>query len=406
MLEALEASIPRKADGRKRLLCILEHPTQYDPPLWRTLERRNIIQPEVWYASPLPPKDPEAQSHVDWGAPGSEGIVVETGDLLRKLRSTRPRPDAILTSGWKAGRTRRTVIFAKACGIPLILPSDKTQEEGSALRFLEPLPTLAHSVRSRLFDGFFTTGSLGTMQLRSLGVPASRIATGLYPIDIEYWTQRRLEMAAASRNYRSGLKGEFIVLAVSKMSDRENPLLVIEGFARLRARMSGARLVFVGDGDLRNNVRRRVNDLGISLDVHFPGYVKYGDLSLYYGAADVFVHVPRREPWGISVSEAMVFGLPVVASRSTGAAVDLVVPTLNGFILSGESPEELAGRLLDISRHPDRSKLALAALQHASTVGTVAAAQNLENLVQVLKNRAKWDSIVRVVAGAMWRRSA
>jgi glycosyltransferase involved in cell wall biosynthesis len=387
-------------------LCILEHPTQYDPPLWLALARRNVLQPEVWYASGLPPRDFEAQRQVEWGPERREVIVVQDADLLRRLRTTRPKPDAILTAGWKAGRTRRTVAFAKALGIPLILPSDKTREERPAFRFLGPFPTLAQSVTSRLFDGFFTTGLLGTMHLRRLGVPPARIATGLYPIDIEYWARRRAEMADASQRYRSRLTGTFIVLAVSKMSARENPLLVVEGFAALRGRVPGARLVFVGDGELREDVHRRVIDLGLSPDVHLPGYVKYTDLPLYYGAADAFVHVPRREPWGISVSEAMAFGLPVVASRSTGAAVDLIVPAQNGFILFRDDPEELAGRLHDIFRHPDRPKLARAALQHASTVGTVAAARNLERLVDALGTRARWDPLVRVLARAVRRNPA
>jgi glycosyltransferase involved in cell wall biosynthesis len=387
--------------SRKRLLCLLEHPTQYDPPLWLALARRGLLAPEVWYASGLAPADSEANSNVDWGLEGRPHTLVPDADLLHRLNSIPERPDAILTPGWRSGRTWRAVAFAKVNRIPMILPSDKTQDEPSSRRLPQPFLSLAHSIKSRMFDGFFTTGSLGVNHLRSLGVPECRIATGLYPIDVEDWSRNRLASADASREFRSRVGGTFVILAVTKMSERENPLLVIDGFAKLRARIPGARLVFVGDGELRRAVHRRVDDLGMSSDVRFPGYVKYTDLPMYYGAADVFVHVPRREPWGISVSEAMACGLPVIASPETGAAVDLVVSNLSGHVLSRDDPEELANRLIDIACHPDRSMLSQGALRQVSIVGTVAAAQNLENLVAILGERARWDSLVSVAVGAM-----
>jgi glycosyltransferase involved in cell wall biosynthesis len=61
-----------------------------------------------------------------------------------------------------------------------------------------------------------------------------------------------------------------------------------------------------------------------------------------YAAADLFV-LPSKlhETWGLVVSEAMNFGLPVVVSDKVGCAADLVHPGRNGVIV----PHDDAGAL-------------------------------------------------------------
>ena len=64
----------------------------------------------------------------------------------------------------------------------------------------------------------------------------------------------------------------------------------------------------------------------------FAGYVPYAQLPGFYAMSDVFVHAASDEPWGVSVQEALAFGLAVVVSSRVGAGRDLVVPGRNGFV--------------------------------------------------------------------------
>jgi glycosyltransferase involved in cell wall biosynthesis len=204
-----------------------------------------------------------------------------------------------------------------------------------------------HKIKNRLFDGFFTTGSRGADALRVSGVEASRIATGLYPIDTKWWRSGLNAFQAESSRLRAGLGKGPVFVAVCKMSERENPLLIIDAFAALYSSCPTARLLFVGDGPLRRAVEDRISLRAVGDAVALAGYVDYYRLPAYYGAADVFVHLPRQEPWGISVGEAIACGLAVVASTSVGAAADLVLPGRTGKIVHGEDPDELAAALCE-----------------------------------------------------------
>ena len=48
-----------------------------------------------------------------------------------------------------------------------------------------------------------------------------------------------------------------------------------------------------------------------------------------------------RETWGIAVSEAMCFGLPIIVSDNVGSGPDLVESGSNGFIFESGSAQSL-----------------------------------------------------------------
>lgn len=64
----------------------------------------------------------------------------------------------------------------------------------------------------------------------------------------------------------------------------------------------------------------------------------------YYQAADVYVHASRAEVWGLSITEAMACGLPVVAS-AVGGIPDQVSDGQNGFLFPVRDARLLAERV-------------------------------------------------------------
>jgi glycosyltransferase involved in cell wall biosynthesis len=353
------------------LLCVLDHPTQYDPPLWRAMASAGRRRPLVWYVQAAPPADPEIARDVDWSsaAGGVDQRHVPLTRLTRALLALKPRPAAVLVSGWKRPATLQVLPVARALGIPVILATDKTLNEASPGGLLGLGYTGAHSAKARLFDGFLTTGLLGAQYLASLGVPHDRIAKGLYPIDLRFWHQRKQQLAERSRALRAEIGAgpdAFVLLAVCKLSQRENPTDLLEAFARLSDRNPNAYFVQVGDGPLRARFEQRVRELGLTRRVHVAGYVAYEDLAAYYGAADAFAHVPACEPWGISVLEAMACELPVLASTTVGCAADLVVHGRTGALAYPGDVSSIAEALQILAtqlRGPDAKQRCLEAVR-------------------------------------------
>jgi glycosyltransferase involved in cell wall biosynthesis len=61
--------------------------------------------------------------------------------------------------------------------------------------------------------------------------------------------------------------------------------------------------------------------LGIEDRVRFPGFIPEAELGDYYAAADVFVSPSLAEPFGITITEALSVGTPVVATECGVAEV-------------------------------------------------------------------------------------
>ena len=379
----------------KTLLCLLEHPTQYDPPLWAAMQRRGRLRPVVRYARPGAPADQEAGAAVSWER-AEVGAPLRPGEDLGRLIDGLPeRPDACLVPGWTRPLAWRATRACRSRGIPVILPSDKTIHEPERPGHLAR--GLVHAMRSRLFQGFLTTGRLGWAALRSLGIPDSRIATGLYPVDVAWWSGQRREAAERSGELRRGLGGDLTVLAVSKWSEREDPLTVVRAFGVLQASRPGARLLLVGDGPLRGAVERELGALGLREKALLMGYVPYRTLAACYGAADLFIHVPLSEPWGISVGEALACGLPVVASTTVGAAADLVIHGQTGALVPPRSPADAGRGLLDAARLLADPRAARSVAAAAARVDVEAASLAIEALVDRLPDAEPFEPLLGVL---------
>ena len=129
------------------------------------------------------------------------------------------------------------------------------------------------------------------------------------------------------------------VLSVGRLDSEKNPLLLIETIAILRDVEDGRgghldwRLVIVGEGQLREAMQARIDELGLGASVDLRGYVSIdGDLPLLYRSSDAFLHVSWTEGVPQVLFEAFAAGLPVVATdvggvaRAVGDAALLIPP--------------------------------------------------------------------------------
>lgn len=143
------------------------------------------------------------------------------------------------------------------------------------------------------------------------------------------------------------------VVFVGRLVKWKRPVMVVEVLAELRRRgRSVERGLVIGDGDpdVREGILRRARSLGVADRLDIVGWRDAPFSSLYSG--DVVLCPSIDEPYGRVAVEAMLAGLPVVASDSGGHR-EIVDHEQTGLLAAPDDPREFAdavGQLLDRPR--------------------------------------------------------
>jgi glycosyltransferase involved in cell wall biosynthesis len=208
--------------------------------------------------------------------------------------------------------------------------------------------------------GVLTIGRLNKKFYKRYGFPEEKLFQTPYAVDNSFFFAQadRLcsEKTALRRQY--GLEPDLpVVLYTGKLIAKKRPFDLIKAFQRIRSRLPCA-LALVGDGALRPELERFVAEKNVS-DVHFLGFRNQSEIGQLYALADVFVLPSSSEPWGLSLNEALCFGLPAVVSDQVGGGMDLIEPGVNGYRFACGDIEELAfylERVLNSEEHAEMGR--------------------------------------------------
>ena len=164
------------------------------------------------------------------------------------------------------------------------------------------------------------------------------------------------------------------LLCVGVLSHHKGQDLLVEALAGLRER--DWHCVLAGpldrDPDFAQQLQARITRLGYGHRVRLTGVLTGAALSHAYTTADLLVVPSRRETYGMTVTEALAHGLPVIAAaagglpEALGSAADGTRP---GQLVPPGDPAALAAALgvwLGDERH--RHRLRAAARQRRSTL--------------------------------------
>jgi len=137
----------------------------------------------------------------------------------------------------------------------------------------------------------------------------------------------------------------FVFLYSGSLSRRKGVDLLASAFARLAAEHSHIRLRVTGGGDLSSDVMTNLAPFGDRVEM--LGFKDWREAPLAYAGAHVLCVPSRHDGWGLVVPEALAAGLPVIGTNRTGAALDLVTPGSNGWLIPAGNADALYASMKD-----------------------------------------------------------
>lgn len=147
------------------------------------------------------------------------------------------------------------------------------------------------------------------------------------------------------------LKSEIVFLSVGRLSAEKHYDILITAFASVLKSQPESKLVFIGDGAAKVELKYISKLLGIEKSVIFIGEISYQKLTLknYYAMGDVFITPSTWDTQGLSIIEAMAAKLPVIAFKYR--AMPEVVGK-GGLLVKNLNPQGLATAMEKLANNP------------------------------------------------------
>jgi glycosyltransferase involved in cell wall biosynthesis len=192
----------------------------------------------------------------------------------------------------------------------------------------------------RRFSAVWVPGSSGRRLLQFLGMPGDLIREGVYGADPKIFYlgppiyQRPKE-----------------IVYVGQLIPRKGVAALVEAFRRVGLAEQGWILRIIGDGPMRGLL---TNHHGVRVE----GFHVESEVAAAMRNARLFVLPSYEEHWGVVLAEAALSGCVLAASRSVGAASDLINEA-NGLLFAAGNVGQIRSALEDFTSWPQgRQRLA------------------------------------------------
>lgn len=141
---------------------------------------------------------------------------------------------------------------------------------------------------------------------------------------------------------------DFVIGHVGTLRNEKGHDILLKAF-KLFCIKQPAKLLLVGDGPLKTQLKKEADALDITDNIIFTG--TRSDVPDLLKAMDLFVFPSRNEAMGIALLEAMYSGLPVIAAK-TGGIPEIVTEGETGLLVESENVGAFALTMLQLAENP------------------------------------------------------
>jgi glycosyltransferase involved in cell wall biosynthesis len=137
---------------------------------------------------------------------------------------------------------------------------------------------------------------------------------------------------------------DMVIASIARFTLQKQPLSLIRSFAHIAAKIPNARLLMVGDGELKKSALELTESLGLGDRIIFQPFRQ--DVPDLLATIDIFVLPSLWEAFPIALLEAMSMGKAVIGTDVDGTP-EIIKDRENGILIgAGKGMEEDLGRAM------------------------------------------------------------
>ncbi len=182
---------------------------------------------------------------------------------------------------------------------------------------------------------------------------------------------------------------KFTFLFFGRLVNPKGSDLLIEAFKQIvKLKSKSVKLIVVGDGSLREHLKKLSYSYGLSKDILFTGHIVHEKLSDYFSLADCIVFPHRYFNYEWTLLEAMYTGKPIIAT-DVAATKDILKNKYNS-LLCEPTAESLAKKMEYALNNPSLcKKIANNALKTVKEKHSMKNLEKYEKLLEEMMNENK-----------------
>jgi glycosyltransferase involved in cell wall biosynthesis len=154
---------------------------------------------------------------------------------------------------------------------------------------------------------------------------------------------------------------EILIGSVGALTDHKGHRYLIEAAPTILASFPNVRVLIFGEGELHRDLQSRIDRLGLRDRVRLGGYLPEARFKL--GGFDIYAHPSHLEGLGTAILDAMLAGLPVVATAA-GGIPDIVIDGETGLLAPARDASGFSRRLIELLQMPEKDRAAMIARAH------------------------------------------
>jgi glycosyltransferase involved in cell wall biosynthesis len=128
------------------------------------------------------------------------------------------------------------------------------------------------------------------------------------------------------------------IVSVGRIIKQKNPHMLLNAFSRLADDFPEYKLAFIGDGDLRDEIKKAAEEKGLGDRVELNGVTNQVFERIH--KSELYVMSSEYEGMPNALIEAMCIGLPVISTKVSGAT-DVIEDGVNGLFVDCNDEEAL-----------------------------------------------------------------